>query len=77
MDGKKEQAFVGLFVLVAVALLLVTIFSLTASSAARRRSTMPGSPSPAAWSRARRYATRAARKTDESLRWPSIPMILP
>jgi phospholipid/cholesterol/gamma-HCH transport system substrate-binding protein len=29
MDGKKEQAFVGLFVLVAVALLLVTIFSLT------------------------------------------------
>jgi phospholipid/cholesterol/gamma-HCH transport system substrate-binding protein len=29
MDGKKEQAFVGLFVLVAVGLLLVTIFSLT------------------------------------------------
>jgi len=29
MDGKREQAFVGLFVLVAVALLLVTIFSLT------------------------------------------------
>jgi phospholipid/cholesterol/gamma-HCH transport system substrate-binding protein len=29
MDGKKEQAFVGLFVLIAVALLLVTIFSLT------------------------------------------------
>jgi phospholipid/cholesterol/gamma-HCH transport system substrate-binding protein len=29
MDGKKEQAFVGLFVIVAVALLLVTIFSLT------------------------------------------------
>jgi len=29
MDGKREQAFVGLFVLIAVALLLVTIFSLT------------------------------------------------
>lgn len=29
MDGKKEQAFVGLFVLVAAGLLLVTIFSLT------------------------------------------------
>ena len=29
MDGKREQAFVGLFVIIAVALLLVTIFSLT------------------------------------------------
>jgi phospholipid/cholesterol/gamma-HCH transport system substrate-binding protein len=29
MDGKREQAFVGLFVLVAAALLLATIFSLT------------------------------------------------
>ena len=29
MDGKREQAFVGLFVLIAVALLLFTVFSLT------------------------------------------------
>ena len=29
MDGKREQAFVGLFVLVAAGLLVATIFSLT------------------------------------------------
>ena len=29
MDGKREQAFVGLFVLIAVALLLVTVFTMS------------------------------------------------
>ena len=76
MDGKREQAFVGLFVLIAVALLLVTIFSLTGFLSRTQPHSMPSSLSPAASSPARKYATRAARRMDGSLLWLSTPMTL-
>ena len=63
MKPKREQAMVGIFVIVAGALLVVTVLVISGSMGRARIPITPTFPMPVAWSPARRCATPAARKS--------------
>ena len=76
MEAKREQVFVGFFVLVAAALLIFTVFALTGAFAGLREDlSTPNSTTPRGWSLAPPFTMPAARRSAASKKCKSIPVI--